>query len=122
MAILFTEHRLFDLTGGITGYFIKEDLARFTNAVNSRNFAELINTERELLAVGEEIDSLFLNFNVDGKALSEIKGKLYDIRYQIQKVKIDSQKIDLEKLIDIEESIEQDNLDEIDDMLERSGL
>lgn len=102
--------------------FIKADLARFTNAVNSRNFAELINTERELLAVGEEIDSLFLNFNVDGKALSEIKGKLYDIRYMIQKVKINSRKIDLNKLLELEEAIEQDNLDEIDNMLERSKL
>lgn len=102
--------------------FIKSDLARFTNAVNSRNFAELIATENELLAVGQEIDTLFLNFNVDGEALSAIKGKLNEIRRQIQRVQTESREIDIKRLMELEESIERDNLDEIDEMLRQSHI
>lgn len=102
--------------------FIKSDLARFTNAVNSRNFAELIATENELLAVGQEIDTLFLNFNVDGKSLSAIKDKLNEIRRQIQRVQTESREIDVKRLMELEESIERDNLDEIDEMLRQSHL
>lgn len=102
--------------------FIKSDLARFTNAVNSRNFAELIATENELLAVGQEIDTLFLNFNVDGEALSAIKGKLNEIRRQIQRVQTESREIDVKRLMELEESIERDNLDEIDEMLRQSHI
>lgn len=102
--------------------FIKSDLARFTNAVNSRNFAELIATENELLAVGQEIDTLFLNFNVDGESLSAIKDKLNEIRRQIQRVQTESREIDVKRLMELEESIERDNLDEIDEMLRQSHL
>lgn len=102
--------------------FIKSDLARFTNAVNSRNFDELIATENELLAAGQEIDTLFLNFNVDGEALSAIKGKLNEIRRQIQRVQTESREIDVKRLMELEESIERDNLDEIDEMLRQSHL
>lgn len=100
--------------------FIKSDLARFTNAVNSRNFDKLIDTEKKIELIGQEIDTLFLNFNVDGKALSEIKNKLNDIRRQIQEVQTESAKINIEKIMELEESIENANLDEIDEMLQYS--
>lgn len=100
--------------------FIKSDLARFTNAVNSRNFDELIDTEKEIELIGQEIDTLFLNFNVDGKALSTIKNNLNDIRRQIQEVQTESAKINIEKIMEPEESIENANPDEIDEMLQYS--
>lgn len=100
--------------------FIKSDLARFTNAVNSRNFDNLIATENEILTIGQEIDTLFLNFNVDGKALSAIQSDLRDIRRQIREVQTESKEIDVKKLMDLEESIEKANLEEIDEMLQSS--
>ena len=98
--------------------FIKTDLARFQNAVHSSNFAELIATEKELLAVGQDIDSLFLNFNVNRPAIEGIKEELSRIRRLIEKVKESSTEIHLEKLIDIDEREEREIMEEIDDMLE----
>ena len=98
--------------------FIKTDLTRFQNAVQSSNFKELIATEEELLAVGQDIDSLFLNFNVNRPAIEGIRDELSRIRRLIEKVKESSMELHFEKLIDIDEREEQDIMEEIDDMLE----
>lgn len=98
--------------------FIKEDLTRFRNAVNSTNFSELVATEQELLALGQDIDSLFLNFNVNRQAIDGIKDELSRIRRLIEKVKDSSREIHFEKLMAIEEQDEMEIMEEIDDMVE----
>ena len=72
---------------------VKSDLARFKNAANSTNFAEFIETINEIHAIGEDMDHMFLHFNVDKEALSAIRDELKIIRGQIDKVKTDAEKI-----------------------------
>ena len=55
---------------------VKSDLARFKNAANSTNFAEFIETINEIHAIGEDMDHMFLHFNVDKEALSAIRDDL----------------------------------------------
>jgi len=67
--------------------FIKKDLARFRNAAKSSNFDNFVNAVNTLISIGEQMDDLFLNFNVDKKALSEIALHLSQIEEHIAKVK-----------------------------------
>lgn len=67
--------------------FIKKDLARFRNAAKSSNFDNFVNAVNKLISIGEQMDDLFLNFNVDKNALSEIGLHLDKIEAHIAKVK-----------------------------------
>lgn len=67
--------------------FIKKDLARFRNAAKSSNFDHFVKAINKLISIGEQMDDLFLNFNVDKKALSEIALHLDQIEAHIAEVK-----------------------------------
>lgn len=77
---------------------VKSDLARFRNAANSTNFKEFIETVNEIHAIGEDMDHLFLHFNVDKEALSSIREELKIIRGQINKAKDDAEKIQIKTI------------------------
>lgn len=66
---------------------MKSDLARFRNAANSSNFETFVKTVNEIHAIGEEMDDMFLNFNVDKEALNAIKDQLQTVQNQINGVK-----------------------------------
>ena len=72
---------------------VKSDLTRFKNAANSTNFEEFIEMINEIHAIGEDMDHMFLHFNVDKEALTSIREELKIIREQIDKVKTDAEKI-----------------------------
>lgn len=75
--------------------FIKADLARFRNAANSTNFRDFVATVNDVTAVGEGMDDMFLNFNVDRDALKDISDRLKGILAAIEKVKEESKAIAL---------------------------
>lgn len=77
---------------------VKSDLARFRNAANSTNFKDFIETVNEIHAIGEDMDHLFLNFNVDKEALIAIQEELKIIRSHIDKVKTTAEEINVNEV------------------------
>lgn len=69
---------------------IKRDLARFRNAAKSSNFQKFIETLNGLIAIGDDMDDLFLNFNVDRDALTGIAEHIEKIREHIAGVRQNS--------------------------------
>lgn len=67
--------------------FIKKDLARFRNAAKSNNFEKFVESVNKLITIGEQMDDLFLNFNVDKKAIEDIARHLDKIEAHIAEVK-----------------------------------
>jgi hypothetical protein len=67
--------------------FIKKDLARFRNAAKSTNFMTFVDSVNKLITIGERMDDLFLNFNVDKEAVNDIAEHINDIEAHICKVK-----------------------------------
>lgn len=73
--------------------FVKKDLARFRNAAKSTNFKDFINAVNKLIIIGEEMDDMFLNFNVDKKAIDDIAEHLGMIEEHISEIKNNSRGI-----------------------------
>ena len=69
---------------------IKKDLARFRNAAKSSNFERFIDVLNALTAIGDDMDDLFLNFNVDRDALTGIAEHIEKIRDHIAEVRLGS--------------------------------
>ena len=76
--------------------FITEDLSRFRNAKNSHNFDTFLLISHLGHHVTENIEKLFLNYNVDSQQLENIQDELEDSLRHILDLLEDSQKIELE--------------------------
>ena len=76
--------------------FITEDLSRFRNAKNSHNFDTFLLISHLGHHVTENIEKLFLNYNVDSQQLENIQDELEDSLRHILDLFEDSQKIELE--------------------------
>ena len=75
-----------------------EDRWLSLNVYTLTNFKEFIETVNEIHAIGEDMDHLFLHFNVDKEALSSIREELKIIRGQINKTKDDAKKIQIKTI------------------------
>ena len=56
--------------------FIKEDLRRFRTAEHSTNFEEFVYISRKGVQLSQELENLFLHYNVDKVTLDEMNGTL----------------------------------------------
>ena len=93
----------FDLGDGlIVSYvfiidFITEDLKRFENAKNSHNFNTFLLISHLGHHITENIEQLFLNYNVDADKLEAIENSLEDSLVEIQSLFEKSDKLNLPK-------------------------
>ena len=85
--------------------FITEDLKRFENAKNSHNFNTFLLISHLGHHVTENIEQLFLNYNVDAHKLEEIQDNLESSLKDILKLFDSSEKISLSASADPTEDI-----------------
>lgn len=67
--------------------FIKEDLRRFRTAEHSTNFEEFVDVSRKGVQLSQELENLFLNYNVDKATLDEMKGTLNRMMLHLEQLK-----------------------------------
>lgn len=67
--------------------FIKEDLRRFRTAEHSTNFEEFIDVSRKGVQLSQELENLFLNYNVDKATLDEMQGTLNRMMLHLEQLK-----------------------------------
>ena len=77
--------------------FITEDLKRFENAKNSQNFNTFLLISHLGHHITENIEQLFLNYNVDADKLKAIEVSLEDSLVEIQSLFEKSDKLNLPK-------------------------
>lgn len=76
---------------------VKQDLARFKDAANSSNFDRFVEIENQLQDIGNTLDDMFLNFNVDKEALKDMQTNIVDIKIDILATKERSEAIVLKE-------------------------
>ena len=81
--------------------FISSDLKRFQNAKNSHNFDTFLLISHLGHHVTENIEELFLNYNVDADKLEDIEKELEDSLTHILGLFDNSKKLDLPEIQDI---------------------
>lgn len=67
--------------------FIQEDLKRFRTAQHSSNFDQFVSVSRKGLHLAQEVESLFLNYNVDKATLNEMEGTLDRMVWHLEELK-----------------------------------
>ena len=67
--------------------FIKEDLRRFRTAEHSTNFEEFVDVSRKGVQLSQELENLFLNYNVDKATLDEMQGTLNRMMLHLEQLK-----------------------------------
>ena len=67
--------------------FIKEDLKRFRNAEGSSNFSEFVDISRKSVQLAHDLETLFLNYNVDRATLDEMEGTLTRMSMHLEQLK-----------------------------------
>lgn len=67
--------------------FIKEDLRRFRTAEHSTNFEEFVDVSRKGVQLSQELENLFLNYNVDKATLDEMQGTLNRMMLHLDQLK-----------------------------------
>ena len=72
---------------------VKQDLARFREAANSSNFDRFVAIEKQIYDIGNTLDDMFLNFNVDKQALKDMQENIADIKADILALKERSEAI-----------------------------
>lgn len=77
--------------------FIQSDLKRFVNAKNSKNFDTFLLISHLGHHVTENIEKLFLNYNVDPNKLEGIQEKMEESLTDIINLYQASEKIDLKE-------------------------
>lgn len=75
--------------------FIEQDIAKFRNANKSHNFTKYVNVSSKCLQVSEEVEKLFLNYNVDGHYLQILEEQLDEIMQQIKGINTISNPVEL---------------------------
>lgn len=73
--------------------FIKKDLEKFKNAMNSSNFNLFVDVTRKVNSITSMAEYLFLNYNVDANELLKINKELDDILKEIEIAKTTSKEI-----------------------------
>lgn len=88
--------------------FIKRDIEKFKNARNSSNFQHFVELAQMMNHLAKDMESLFLNYNVEGKHLEQIIKELNEIRKTIVESKASSTHVVLENL-------SQENISQLQD-------
>lgn len=73
--------------------FIKKDLYKFNNAMNSSNFDSFLDVAKKFNSITGNIEKLFLNYDVDKRHLQGLDKELSDIVDEIEEIKKDARKI-----------------------------
>ena len=73
--------------------FIKRDMKKFTNARNSSNFPQFLELTNTMNLMTKDMESFFLNYNVDKKYIMKLVEDLQDIRKTIEASKRASEHI-----------------------------
>ena len=73
--------------------FIKEDLKQFRVAEGSSNFDEFVGISRKSVQLAQEVEQLFLNYNVDKPTLDEMDATLNRMMQHLEELKTQLPKI-----------------------------
>lgn len=73
--------------------FIKEDLKQFRTAEGSSNFDEFVDISRKSVQLAQEMEQLFLNYNVDKATLDEMDATLTRMTKHLEELKTQLPKI-----------------------------
>ncbi|HBF0594641.1 TPA: hypothetical protein KNN84_002607 [Clostridioides difficile] len=73
--------------------FISKDLKKFLNAKNSSNFKTFVEVTRKVNSIIDNVEELFLNYNVDGNDLKTLNKELNDILNDIDYIEKHTKKI-----------------------------
>jgi hypothetical protein len=73
--------------------FITKDLNKFENAKNSSNFSTFVEVTNKVNSINEEMERLFLNYNVDSEDLKDLNENLNKILRNISKSEKNSKKL-----------------------------
>lgn len=67
--------------------FIDRDIKKFKNALNSKNFKSFVNIVNIFNEIEHNLESLFLNYNVDKSVLDKLKDDVISLNDNIRKQK-----------------------------------
>ena len=73
--------------------FIKRDMKKFTNAKNSSNFQQFLELTKTMNLMAKDMESFFLNYNVDKKYIKQLVEDLENMRKTMQDSKRESEHI-----------------------------
>lgn len=77
--------------------FIKHDMERFQNAANSTNFKKFLEISQKGIQLTEEMETAFLNYNVERSFLEELNDQIEEIFDRIYLVSDVSRRVLLSK-------------------------
>ncbi len=75
--------------------FIKKDIQKFKNAKNSHNFEKFLSLTKKVNTIYEDMEALFLNYNVDKDDLVNLENNLDNMNKLFEEVEKKSMKIDI---------------------------
>lgn len=67
--------------------FIEEDLTKFKNAAQSRNFEQFITFNHQLTQIENDVERLFLNYNVPQDVMPAFNHILHHLSHEVHKAK-----------------------------------
>lgn len=67
--------------------FIKRDLKKFRNAKHSHNFTQFVHVTNLIAETTKEIETFFLNYNVDKECLDELAQELNTVHHIVANAK-----------------------------------
>jgi len=73
--------------------FITQDLKKFINAKNSSNFPTFVEVTRKVNSINDEMEKLFLNYNVETDDLENLNSKLDNIFKNIEDARNNSKQL-----------------------------
>ncbi|MCR1954467.1 hypothetical protein NSA24_06630 [Clostridioides mangenotii] len=73
--------------------FITQDLKKFVNAKNSSNFPTFVEVTRKVNSINDEMEKLFLNYNVETDDLENLNSKLDNIFKNIEDARNNSKQL-----------------------------
>ncbi|MBS5787333.1 MAG: hypothetical protein KIC98_05450 [Clostridioides difficile] len=73
--------------------FITKDLKKFVNAKNSSNFPTFVEVTRKVNSINDEMEKLFLNYNVETDDLENLNSKLDNISKNIEDARNNSKQL-----------------------------
>lgn len=73
--------------------YITQDLEKFRKAAQSRNFATFVAEAERISKMNEYIEDLFLNYNVDRRALEKLGQDIDDLIAKMDIIKNESEKL-----------------------------
>lgn len=82
--------------------FIKADIMKFRNANKSHNFNKYVDVSTKCLQLCEEMERLFLNYNVEGNYLGILEEQLDEIMEEIKGIHTVSSPVEIKEEADSE--------------------